>query len=152
MFEDREQVRLLKDILRELREFRKELFPSKLIIFFTNGDIKYMSSVSITLNPPQTVNGVATETVNGQPYTPKPTDLDWSVQDSTIASYVVNADGSVTLTALAVGTTQVGCVDSSNGNAGVGTIFVTVGTVPGTLVITFSAPQSPAGQAQVKKV
>jgi hypothetical protein len=147
MFEDREQVRLLKDILRELREFRKELFPSKLTIFFTNGDIKYMSTATITLNPPQTVNGVATETVNGQPYTPVQTDLTWSVQDSTVVSYVTNADGSATFTALKVGVTQVGCVDKTTGNSGTGTLTVTEGTIPGTLVITFSAPQE-----QLKKV
>jgi|SRR5208337_3690837 len=140
MFGDREQVKLLKELLHELRELRNELFPSKLTINFVIGDVKYMSSASVTLNPPQTVNGVVTETVNGQSVVPVPANLLWSVQDPTVVSFVTNPDGSATFTPLAVGVTQVGCSDSATGNSGVGNLTVTQGTVPGTLTITFSAP------------
>src|SRR5208283_459241 len=106
MFGDGKQIKLLRELLYELRELRTELFPSKLIINFVVGDIK-MNDVTLTLTPPQTSNGTVTEVYKGQSYTPVPGDLTWSLQDTTKASFVQNPDGSATFTPLAVGVTQV---------------------------------------------
>jgi hypothetical protein len=153
-YNDKEIV-LLRDILHELCEIRKELFSSKsseLLITFTNGENNFMSTASITLNPPLTIMGVATETVNNQSYNPVPSDLTWSVQDSSIVSFVTNSDGTAVFTPLAVGNTQVGCSDGKTGNSGIGTLTVTEG-VAGTLTITFVAPSIPGTTASsIKKV
>lgn len=138
MFCYREQIKLLKEILREIKEFRHELFPSKLIINFAIGDINYMSDVTLTLTPPTKSNGTVTEIFKGQPYVPVPGDLTWSVQDGTIVGFVQNADGSATFSPLAVGSTQVGCSDKTTGLAGVGTVNVAAG--PDGLTIIFSPP------------
>lgn len=155
MFEHDKELHVLREILEEIKEFRveiKKLFPSKMEIVFIKGDKMSAAAVTLNLEPtPQTTNATVVETVNGQPYTPVPGDLTWSVQDATIASMVQNPDGSATFTAVAVGVTMCGCVDKTTGNSGTGTITVALGTVPGTLVISFS-PANPSAQLQAKKV
>jgi hypothetical protein len=147
-YKERETIRLLKEFLDIVRDI---LFPPILTITFVNGDNNNnMSTVSITLVPPQSVNAVATEIYQGKPYTPVATDLTWSLQDPTIVSLVQNADGSVTLSPLTVGTTQVGCSDKTTGLSGVGTLTVTQGASGDSLTITFSSAVLPA--AQIKKV
>jgi hypothetical protein len=138
MFCDRKQIRLLRELLEEVRELRNELFPSKLTVNFESGDIKYMNDVTLTLTPPQTTTGTVTGIYKGQPYAPAPANLVWSVQTSGVVNLVQNADGSATFTPVAVGSTQVGVVDSSNQLSGTGTITVAAG--PDGLTISFSSP------------
>jgi hypothetical protein len=144
MFEhDKELLKEVKEQVRELKDIRNLLnelvHPSKMEIHFRNGDINTMSSTSVTLVPPQTAAAVATEVYKGVPYTPVPTDLTWSLQDPTIASFVTNADGSATFTPLKAGVTQVGCSDKTTSLSGVGTLTVTGGGGSGdSLTITFT--------------
>jgi len=135
---ERQEVKLLKEILEEIRKIHKLLFPSNLTIVF-KGATMSSSAVTLLLQPtPQSVQASVQEVFQGKPYTPNPTDLTWSVQDPSIVSLVTNPDGTAVFTALAVGVTQVGCSDTTTKLSGVGTVTVVL-TADG-LSIVFGQP------------
>jgi hypothetical protein len=84
-------------------------------------------------------SGIETDAF-GKPVTIDPKNSSWSIDDSTIASFVQNADGSATFTPLATGSTIVRLTDNATSTVGTNTLTVSGG--PDVLTLTFGDPQA----------
>ncbi len=138
MFEHKE-LRLLREIL-ELEEkiynFLNNHFP---IMHITFEGMDLDMDLNLVLSPTAGALGTPVETkADGTPFVFDPTQIQWSVQDPTIVSFVQNADGTAQFKPLAVGTTQVGVVDKATGATKAVNATVTAGVQPNTMDITFS--------------
>ncbi len=103
-----------------------------------SGDI--MADNSIALSP--TAKAVATPTENnadGSVFTFNPADIQYAVQDPTVASFVVDpATGVATFTPLQVGATQVAVTDATTGATGSSLLTVTAAAGAKTLSLTWA--------------
>lgn len=96
-------------------------------------------NLALVLSPTAGALGTPVETkADGSPFTFDPTQIVWSVQDSTIVSFVQNPDGTAQFKPLAVGTTQVGVVDKVTGASKVVNATVTQAQQGNSMDITFS--------------
>jgi hypothetical protein len=112
------------------------------------GNGSQMSTNSVTLNltaPFGSNQAVPVELQNGQPFAFLPGNIVWAVQDSTIASFVQNPDGSATFTPLLAGSTGVAVTDNVTGAAAQGTLTVTGGSANTfSLSINWQVPVTPS--------
>jgi hypothetical protein len=144
---------LLREQILILREIKKCVCkPQYQLTILWIGDNKFMSasSVSLNLTPPYGSNqAVPVETNNGQPFVFTPSNIQWTVQTPSIASFVVNPDGSATFTPLAAGTTGVAVQDTATGAVAQAQLTVT-GTAPNNFAmsITWQAPVTAASAAK----
>jgi hypothetical protein len=88
----------------------------------------------------QTIPCSALETdAAGQPVTLNPANVQWSIDDTSIAQLTQNADGSATFKALKVGTANVSCKDTVANITGTDTLTVTV-SAASKLALQFGTP------------
>lgn len=138
LWESVEVIRELREIKEELRKYYHHQKYHLYIIW--KGPSINMSSVTLNITPPYGNNvGVPVETKNGQPFTFDPATINWAVQDSSVVSFVKNADGSAIFTPLKVGSTDVAVQDSVTLASATGTISVEQSVDTFSMTITWKA-------------
>jgi hypothetical protein len=139
---------ILEDILKEQKRIY-DLLNNRLTIMHIrfkthhkhhNHKEELDMDLNLVLSPTAGALGTPVETkADGTTFTYDPTQIQWSVQDPTIVSFVQNSDGSAQFKPLAVGSTQVGVVDKATSASKTITATVTPGTGTGNVMdITFS--------------
>jgi hypothetical protein len=165
MFEDRHEEewdldKRLDRIIHLLEKiYRLENRPNRMIILWTTpqhdatieDNTLMANDVTLNLTAPFGSNqGVPVEiNADGTTFVFDPTTVAWAVQDSTVASFVSNPDGSATFTPLKAGSTGVAVSDSKTGLSAQGTLTVTGGVSGGpvSMSINWVVPGSPAAVA-----
>lgn len=162
MFEDKKVERSLDRIatvlekiyklaIREEKEEQEERQPT-LTIIWIGANKMAVNDVTLNLTAPFGPNqGIPVETnPDGSNFVYNPTNIQWAIQDPTIASFVQNADGSATFTPLKAGSTSVAVQDTSNSASATGVLTVTQPVSgPPTMSISWNAP---VGDASASKV
>lgn len=138
---------ILDDLVKEVTLLNTPK-PVKIIITFHGGNPKMPGQMTDV----QTISATIDEVdAAGQPVNFDPTNVSWTVGDSTVATLTQNADGSATFTAVKPGTTPVGVSDKSNGLSAQDTITVTADAAT-SLVIKFGTPTNAVSSASVTPV
>jgi hypothetical protein len=140
----------LKSINRKLGRIEKLLtVPNSFKIVWISYNTKSLYEVkevdtTLSLTQPYGNNiGVPVElNSDGSVYTFNPANIQWAIQDATIASFTVDpTTGFATFTPLAAGTTQVAVTDTQTGLEASANLTVTPPTVgPASISITWQAP------------
>lgn len=95
--------------------------------------------LSLVLTPTAGALGVPVETkADGSVFAFDPAQIKWSIQDGSIVSFVQNADGTAQFKPLAVGSTQIGVVDTATGASKVVLATVTAAQQPNVMDINFT--------------
>lgn len=145
MFGEHKELQLLEFIIKQQRrtyDLINDRFPIMHISFKLHHhkcEGKLDMDLQLVLSPTAGALGVPVETkADGKPFVYDPTQIQWSVQDPTIVSFVQNADGTAQFKPLAVGTTQVGVVDKATGATKAVNATVSAGVQPNTMDINFT--------------
>jgi hypothetical protein len=151
------QTFYLKHILKtEKRLYELLNRPTYLYIKWIGANTQ-MSTNNVTLNltaPFGSNQAVPVELLaNGQPFIIVPANIAWQVQNSAIATFVQNPDGSATFTPLSAGSTGVAVQDTVTGLSAQGVLTV-VGSVtePTSMSINWQVPGTDTVTDVAKKV
>lgn len=139
------------ELLEGIEKQHKHQHTFQLLIIWKGTNIMSAGSVTLNLTAPYGSNqAVPVETENGQPFAFTPANIQWAVQNTTIASFTQNPDGSATFTPLAAGSTPVAVQDTSTGASAQGEITVVATANTFAMSITWQTPAVPAANAEKK--
>lgn len=143
MFHSKE-LALLEEILREQRK-TYNLINDRFHIMHIRFKHKHHHpkeldmDLQLVLSPTAGALGTPVETkADGSVFVFDPAQIQWSVQDGSILSFVQNADGSAQFKPLAVGSTQVAVIDNATQATKTVNATVTASVQPNTMDIVFS--------------